>query len=73
MSADLARPFGVRAYRQHAGHIELRQGRWAIFAADGSYLGTRRTREGAAYVLAQNTLRLLYRRPELDYEEAPPW
>jgi hypothetical protein len=24
-------------------------------------------------VLEMNTLRLLYRRPELDYEEAPPW
>jgi hypothetical protein len=69
MTAELARPLAVRAYRQHAGHIELRQGRWAIFAADGSYLGTRHSREAAAYVLSQNTLRLLYRREP----EEPEW
>jgi hypothetical protein len=72
MTADLARPLHVRAYRQYAGTIEYRHGRYAIFAADCSYLGTRRSREAAAYVLEQNTLRLLYRREPAE-PEWPAW
>jgi hypothetical protein len=73
MIADFARPLNVRAYRQHAGSIEYRHGRYVILAADGSYLGTRSTSKAAAYVLEMNTLRLLYRRPELDYQQGSPW
>jgi hypothetical protein len=72
MTADLARPLAVRAYRQHAGYIEFRHGRYAIFAADGSYLGTRSTRKAAAYVLEMKTLRLLYRREPAE-PEWPAW
>ena len=51
MSADLARPIGVRACYQHADRIEFGHGRSAIFAADGTFMGTRSAWKQAALAL----------------------
>jgi hypothetical protein len=64
--STFARSFDVRSYRQHAGQIEYRDGRWEIWGPDGEYWGTRRRRDAAVHALEQNMLGELYR-------PAPEW
>lgn len=75
MSCDISRPFLVHAYGIRAGSISFRQGRYWITAADGTPLGTRSTRQAAAYVLEQDALAGLYAQQDTQPDEPylPPW
>jgi hypothetical protein len=79
MIGEFYRPLHLRAFRQRSGHLELRRdpvsgrGIWFAYGPAGSFLGCHSTRQQAAHMLETNMLRLLYRRPEFEYEEWAPW